>query len=610
MSLKSCVPLLLAPLALAQNPGGQVPGGAAQGAPQVQRSPMLIPQAVILPLGGRELTIDGSLSDWPELPALRLDDGRQISGTGYGAWHGPEDLGAVVFLVWDKTHLYVAAAVKDEWHRALDAETLSLTEVPAADSVVLSFDPERDTRANGNDPGRREDREFWLADEPGREVVQWDRLRGTARVLETAVARAVVLHDKEHGLTTYEARIPWSEILPVSMKPQAGLVFDMQIVVNDFDESTDPMPQTRIGWTFGCGPVVDPGLFGSAMLVADAAALQGKVPEFPAKPSVPRSDVLDADLWRGLTSELLQAPPVAQEGTDPPELVGGTGRLAILEKIDDQCAKFPRVDYLELNQRINRRMSREVAGICARGLPSWWRDRLVSVSRAAADPVPNGTARLFRLPMGGWLVRTSQKNFAVDAAGPDLAELLWGGIEFCILTQPLDVTRRNDQLLMRMFFAKPSRPVLTHIAFHLPVVSMNEMPLVEPGQSYGQPTGAMVRTIGSKLQDGSVTWSCSYRVEVPAGPTMLFAGNTLRPEEIEAQQVDLLVISPRNPSGYQIVAKVDPGIVVLDDGFLCQALPNQARVTLRDLHSAQRAIQPRRSVILAPGESWDVPKRK
>lgn len=605
MSLKTCVSLLVASFACAQNPGG-----APQRAPQQERSPMLIPQAVVLPLQGRELSIDGSLTDWPELPALRLDDGRQISGTGFGAWHSAQDLSAMMFLAWDATHLYVSAVVKDEWHRALDGKAPVLSEVPAADAVVLSFDPERDTRGGGNDPGRSEDREFWLADQAGREVVQWDRLRGTARVLEESVARSVVLHDAEQGLSTYEAKIPWSEILPAGRKPSVGLVFDLQIVVNDYDENTDPMPQTRIGWTFGCGPVIDPGLFGSVMLVGDAAALQGKVPEFPPKPGVAGSAVVDADQWRGLTSELLQSPAVVYEGTDPPELVGGTQRLAVLEKIEDHCATFPRVDCLELHQRINRRMSREVAGICARGLPSWWSDRLKSVALTAADPVPNTTARLFRLPMGGWLVRTPQKNFAVDAAGPDLAERLWGGIEFCLLTQPLDATRRNDQLLLRMFVAKPSRPVLTHIAFHLPVVAMKDMPLVVPGQSYGQPTGAMVYAIGETLQDGSVTWSCSYRVEVPAGPTMLFAGTTLRPEEVEAKQVDLLVISPRNPYGAQIVAKVDPALVVLDDGFLAQTYPSQQRVTLRDLHSAQRAIQPRRSLILAPGESWDVTKRQ
>lgn len=570
---------------------------------------MLLPQAVVLPLGGKEIEVDGSLAEWPELPALRLDDGRQVSGTGAGAWRGEADCSAVAFTAWDTTHLYFAAAVKDDWHRALDAELLRLTEVPAADSILLTFDPERDTRGNGNDPGRAEDREFWLGDEPGRQVILWDRLRGSARVLEGTVARCVVLHDKERGVSTYEARIPWSEILPIGVKPEIGRVFDMEIVVNDFDESTDPIPQTRIGWTFGCGPVIDPGLLGSAMLVGDAAALQGRVPEFPPKPSTASSAVKDADAWRALSAELLRLPPAEHRTVEAPELTGGSERLATLERIEDACDKFPRVDFLELHHRVNRRMNREVAGLCARGLPSWWRSRIESISRAAADPVPNGTARIFRLPMGGWLVRTPQKNFAVDAAGPDLAEMLWGGIEFCALTQPLDLTRRNDQLLLRMLVAKPPRPVLTHIAFHMPVISMNDIALVQPGQSYGQDTGAKVQAIGHVLQDGSVAWSCSYRVEVPAGPTMLFAGTTLKPDELGDETVDLLVISPRNPLGGQIVAKLNPALVILDDAFLPQTAPEQSRVTLRDCHSAQRAIAPRPSVLLAPGESWDVKRR-
>jgi hypothetical protein len=604
MPLPFCTVLVATAVGVAQGPGGQDPAAGAG-----PRSPMLLPQAVVLPVHGIQLEIDGSLADWPELPALRLDDGRQVSGTALGAWRGNDDCSAMVFVAWDLQYLYVAAAVKDDWHRALDGRTLQLSEVPAADALVLTFDPARDTRGSGTDPGRSDDREFWFGDEPGRQVIQWDRLRGSARLLDENGARCVVLHDKERGVTTYEARLPWREILPVATKPAAGLVFDLQMVVNDFDENTDPMPQTRIGWTFGCGPVVDPGLFGSAMLVADASALQGKVPDFPPKPAAAASPVLDADAWRGLSAELLRLPPAVHATREAPELTGGADRFAVLERIEDACATYPRVEFVELHQRIHRRMNREVAGLSARGLPSWWRTRLEAVSRAAADPVPNETARLFRLPMGGWLVRTPKKNFAVDAAGPNLAELLWGGIEFCVLTQPLNMTRRNDQLLVRMLAAKPPRPVLNHIAFHLPVVSMADMPLVEPGQAYGQPTGAMVHAIGHKLQDGAVAWSCSYRIEIPAGPTMLFAGTTLKPEELDDTKVDLLVISPRNPFGAQIVARCDPGLVVLDDAFVPQSLPHEERVTLRDCHSAQRVIAPRPSVLLAPGESWDVKRR-
>jgi hypothetical protein len=590
------VSLTAAALAQGQPPAGRPPA----------REPMLLPQAVVLPRGTREITIDGSLVDWPELPALQLDDQRQVSGTALDAWHGPQDLSAMAFLMWDSTHLWIACAVKDEWHRPLDANTLLLTEVPAADSVVFTFDPGRDTRGSGADPGRQDDREFWLADESGREVVQWDRLRGTARVLEAAAARMVSSHDKEHGITTHEARIPWREILPAGQQATAGLVLDMQVVVNDFDERTDAMPQTRVGWTFGMGPVVDPGLLGSIMLVADRAALDGRVPEFPPKPGTKLPPAPAAEFWQDLTARLVQRPPVVHDGALAPEEAGGVQRLAVLEAIEEQVAKMPRVDWLEFHHRIHRRMSREVAGIAARGLPSWWRDRLQSVSRMAEDPVPNRSARVFRLPMGGWLVRTTQKNFAIDPAGADLAEWLWGGIEFCILTEPLDLTRRNDQLLVRMLLGKPPRPVLGHIAFHLPAVTMESVPLVEQGQNYGQPTGVQVKALGKKASDGSVTWSCSYLIDVPAGPRLMVVGQNLRPDDVDALPVDVMILTPRNADSLAIVAKVQPRLVLVDEGFRCQSLPTMPRITLRELHAFQRAMQPQRSLLLAPGESWDV----
>lgn len=597
MSTKFLIPFLLAPSLVAQQP---------PSTPDPQRAPMLLPQAAVLPRGDREITIDGTLTDWPELPAIRLDDQRQLSGTAANAWRGPKDLSAIGFLMWDQDALYVAFAVRDEWHRALDANSLQLSEVPAADSVVLTFDPDRNTRAIGPDPGRREDREFWLADEMGRQVVQWDRLRGTARVLDGDEARVVVLHDKEASITSYEAKIPWQEILPPGRKAKGGLVFDMQIVVNDFDESTDPMAQTRIGWTFGCGPVIDPGLLASVMLVDDAEPLQGQMPTFPPKPSVSEPPAPPPAYWQDLTARLLQSPPKVHDGTEAPEQAGGLKRFGVLEEIEDQCARFPRVDFVEFHHRIHRRMTREVAGIEARGLPSWWRDRLRSVSKAAEDQVPNATARLFRLPMGGWLLRTPASGFLVDPAGGELAEWLWGGAGFCILTQPLDMTRRNDQLLMRMLLADPPHPVATHITFHLPVISMEQMPLLSPGQTVGPTAGPRIHALGETAPDGKVTWSCSYVVSIPAGPELLFAGPDLRPDQVEGDGFDLMIVSPRNPDALAVARRAAPKLVVIDDAFLCQSRPDVLRMKLRDLNNLQRLLLPLPSLILAPGESWDV----
>lgn len=589
----------------AQVPAPGTPAGGAAGAPQPRPEPMLLPQLLALPRGDRELTIDGTLTDWPELPAIRLDDRRQLSGTANNAWRGPSDLSAQAFLLWDEQALYVSCAVKDEWHRALDGKTLQLTEVPACDSVVLTFDPERDTRGLGTDPGRREDREFWLADEAGRQVVQWDRLRGTARVLG-APARCVAVHDKEHGITNYEASIPWSEILPPGKSPKVGLVLDVQIVVNDFDESTDPMPQTRIGLTFGCGPVVDPGLLASMMLVGDSASLRGVVPEFPPKPGTAAAPPTGEEQWQQWIANLLALPPTEFDGSGAAAECGGVKRLALLEQLDSECARMPRVDFLELHHRIHRRMSREIAGLSARGLPWLWRRRLEMLSKDAADPVAEGAARVYRLPMGGWLVRSATSNYVVDGAGADLAEYLWGGLGFAVLTQPLDMVRRNDQMLLRMYFAEPPRTVLTHIAFHLPMVPMETMSLVEPGKSYPTSTGAQIRTLGSALDDGKVTWSCSYCIEMAKGPRLLFVGPNLKANEADLTDVDLAIASPRNPELVEIVRRVKPRLVMIDDAFTVQSHPAQERVTLRELHAIQQELRPLHSVLLAPGESWTV----
>jgi hypothetical protein len=583
---------------------------AQEPEPPARPAGMLLPQAVVLPRGAQEITIDGSLIDWPQLPGIRLDDRRQLSGTAGGAWRGPADTSAFAFLMWDEQSLYVAVSVKDEWHRALDASTLSLTEIPAADSILLSFDPERNTRSNGPDPGRSEDRDFWLAEESSRAVVQWDRLRGTARVLPEGQARCVVVHDKEQGITSYEARIPWIEILPPGTRPRAGLCLDAQIVVNDFDESTDSMPQTRIGWTFGHGPVVDPGLLGSIMLVDDRRALEGVVPEFPPKPAVEESPLFAEATWRQLTARLLKRGPALYDGSLPPEEVGGVERLRVLEEIDSHCERFPRVDFIELHQRIHRRMNREVAGLMGRGLPWWWRERIEATSKAASDPVPAGTARIFKVPMGGWLVRSNAKNFVVDAAGNDLAAWLWGGTEFYVLTHPLDMTRRNDQLIVRMFAAEPPRPIFAHVVFHLPSVAMSSIPIVSPGRTYGQPSGTQVTPLCRQFPDGTVPVDCSYLVALPGGPDVAVVSPTCRPEDVAGRQAELVILSPRNVDALAIVEALAPGVIVVDESLLCQLHPAAARVSLADVHAFQRALLPRKSVVLAPGESWDVSRRR
>ena len=575
--------------------------------PDQARTSLPLPVGFVCSRGTRAIEIDGSLVDWPELPGVDLQDLRLLSGTSNGAWRSRADCSAAAFFMWDEEFVYFAATVKDEWHRALDTESIATSETPVADSVLLSFDPLRNTRAMGPDPGRADDMELWLSEESSHEVMRWDRYRGTARVLDTA--RVVVSHDKELSVTTYEVKVPWAEILPLGQKPAAGLALDVQIVVNDFDESTDPMPQTRIGWTFGCGVVADPALFGTVMLLADTGELKGELPQMPERRVIEVDARLRPEFWATISRQLRAEPAKVHDGKEAPEAAGGLARYEALQRLDHEIARFPRVDYVEFCQRIQRRMVREVAAAEQSSVPMFWdarmRDLLVDLE---ATPIKSG-CEIARLPQGGWLVRSEKQSFLVDPAGADVATRLWGHADFALLTEPVDMTRRNDQLLLRMVEATPQRPFFAHIAFHLPKLLMADMPLIMPGAVKLQSDGAEVAALGEVRDDGRVAYGMGYRIDLPGPLRILFAGPTLRVQDLPKGRCDALVLSPRNPECLDIAVAAAPGLTSLDDAFLCFCLPNVARVDLRTVHQLQKALLPLPSLLLAPGERWSLPRR-
>lgn len=595
--------------------GLQDPNAPAQD-PAQGPQPMQLPATLICRRGDRRIDVDGSLMDWPELPVIELSDPRQLSGTANGAWRSPDDLSGFAFAMWDEKYLWFAAAVKDEWHRPLDPKTFLTMETPAADSILLTIDPLRNTRALGPDRGRDDDVEFWLGDEASHLVLQWDRLRGHARLLDAGSntddpaddeSRLVVSHDKEKSITSYEMCVAWSSLLPLGVKPAVGSAFDMQVVISDFDETTDPMPQTRIGWTFGCGPVADPGLYGTAVLIDDTAPPNGKV-QIPPANVVTIAHELQRVYWFDLAQNIRAHPPTVHDGSRAPEAAGGTGRLSLLEELDYELGRYPRVDFVEFCMRAQRQMMREVAGIEQSGVPSFWDIQSRAVAKAAAEPAAPGTARLYRLPQNGWLVRGEKYAFLVDPAGAHAASLYWGATDFVLLTEPLDPARRSDPMLLRMADAKPPRPYFTHIVFHLPRTLMQEMPLVAPGDERPQPDGVIVRAVCEKRPDGRVPSAMGYLVSLPGRIRVLFAGSSLRAEDVPdlARNCQCLVLTARNPQALEIAAKVEPELVLVDGAFACSQLPNVERVSLAMAHALQRLLIPTKSLLLAPGESWEI----
>ncbi|MCC6781464.1 MAG: hypothetical protein IT457_01380 [Planctomycetes bacterium] len=606
------VPFGAAESALRQVPTPQDPVAQdppAQNPPARPVEPLPIPEAGVFRRGKARIVIDGALDDWPALPVIRLDDSRQVSGTALGAFRSLDDCAGRLFLCWDDEDLYVAARVKDDWHIRLPAEREQVNEIPPADSVLVWLDPERDTRALGNDSGRREDSAFWIAEVEGQgnRLVKWDRFRGEARFAATAAA--VVAPDKQEKVTTYEARIPWAEILGVGEKPVAGQILGAQFVLSDYDDPTDPMPQTRIGWTFGMGPRIDPGLLGSLLLLdsaAEDASRSGFVlpaippPAVRAEPPVP-----EAAYWVGLANRVARQPLAwVEAGTADPSFAGGTDWRALLDELELRVAEFPRVDYVEFVHAQHRRMNRECAGLAASGLPYFWDHVLEgTVRRATAEPPEHGFV-LWRLPQGGWLVRSKLASFAVDPAGFRLDHLLGAALDFVVLTSPGDPTRRNDQLLLRALARKVELPVFSHIALSLPGLEIEKFPLVMPGKDYAA-QGLSIHVCGDVDEKGLVARSVGYLFRWPDGATLLFSGPELLAETVDRERpVDCHVLSALHPEARVVGQRIEAKALVIDDVLRCADLPGSGgRVRLAEAFELQKGLRPRRSTIVLPGQS-------
>jgi hypothetical protein len=558
--------------------------------------------------GERNLVVDGSLQDWPSLVPLRLDDVRQLSGTADGAWSGPVDLAARLFLLWDEEFLYLGGQVSDDVHITLGPDRPGTVEVPPADAVVLRIDRLRDTLGLGPDSNRDDDRVFWLGKTEGGgfgKAVVWDQLAGTAEyVPDSVVAVRRVESDQR---TDVEVRLPWASILGENEAPQSGLVLGVQLSVEDFDRPEDPLAQSRIGWTFGSGARIDPGSFGGVVLVRSLDQPEGvEVPPPDPERRVERPEQTPEYWVQWLDDLRTTAPSLFTADDEDPAAIGTELRMRLLRRFEAQLERFPRADLIAFCHRIARRMNREVEGISERGLPFFWRHALGDVARRAMDPPPEPASfRLFRLPQGGWMVRSRWGNFGIDPTGYEIENELWGGMQFVLLTLPLDETRRNDRLLQRMLAQKPPRPVYTHVGFPLPLVDAEDMPAVRIGSAYRTDPFVVVPH-AIRRDEELVSVSAGYTVVFPDGARLVVSGRELREEDVR-EPVDLLLLDPAHPRAAVIGQRVGADVTVVDRTLQPHGpLRWGARVTLDEAFELQSKLRPHTSLLLAPGEFVDV----
>lgn len=179
-----------------------------------------------------QVTIDGAITDdeWGNAHATVIDKASQV--VGISNWGGPSDLSAEFRTKWDDDNLYLAIKVTDDVHHQpyTDGSTWQ------ADGIQLAIDPGRIYGAGSrgyNEIG------FALNNDGSVQKYRWIAVPGQFSGAFDGMKVAI----KRDGTTTsYEAAIPWAEIMPEGMTAKAGADIGFSFLINDSDG------QARRGW--------------------------------------------------------------------------------------------------------------------------------------------------------------------------------------------------------------------------------------------------------------------------------------------------------------------------------------------------------------------------
>jgi hypothetical protein len=588
--------------------------GAQEQAPPRKITVLDIPSYPVLRTDAT-ISIDGSLADWPkELPALLMDDPRQLSGTAHESWRGQSDLAARGALVWDDERLYLSMFVRDDWPRALPKETpIAAPIFPPCDTLEVFFDPKRDTRAAGEDPGRSEDREYVFGLMANKQPfsIAWRRLRGIR--YSDSTMRGVMLYNARQRAWTIEASFEWKELLGTEDPPKQGLPLDANFVFTDYDAATDGLPQTRIGWTFGSHPTrINPAMRGTLILMGKS--YDSKRP--PERPKLPRSSGIGQperatfETW----IDRLRALPVKPGRAG---LEGERGQL--LEALDRELARYPLADAQQLLLLMQRRMQRELAGYLYRGAPHALTYAMLEMLETLPEKYESERPTIYALPGRGFVVRGKQGMVQFGAGFP-VAERLVRDLNALCLQRAYDPMDRHDPLALRVFARKGA--VFAHTSFHLHGYGPFDPHVVAPGSAGKIAGGLDARVLGSKGEDGTVSPSAGYSMRWPGGFSVVDAALSALPEQLGNEldktaagkkKIDVLILDPRHPEWRKWLEECQVQDVLLygffdlprfrDGSIARNHRLADARDFLRELEKAGA-----RAWLLAPGQSWQPPQ--
>ncbi len=195
------------------------------------------------------IRIDGNLGEWQNAERVEMARSGQIRNK---EWGGVLDLSGHFALQWDTENLYLACEVQDD----ILYQPYANTELWRGDSVLVGISASRNALWDqiGYADGEHE---FGMALLSGNKPTL-QRFSGTPR--ENSPQPKIAVR-RDGSRLYYEAAIPWSQLRPISPKPEA--LFGLGLLFSD----EDGRGRGVLEWGSGLGEARRPGQFPSIRLV-------------------------------------------------------------------------------------------------------------------------------------------------------------------------------------------------------------------------------------------------------------------------------------------------------------------------------------------------------
>ncbi|WZL79746.1 chitobiase/beta-hexosaminidase C-terminal domain-containing protein [Eubacteriales bacterium mix99] len=253
------------------------------------------------------IKVDGTLSpeEWEDAMPFTANDKASYVPLNGGQWGGPEDISATGYLKWDKDNLYLAMNVMDDSH----VQTDKGSGIWSGDSVQFCLDPGRSIA-----PGyyHTNDEIGFALNSQDNAVYHWKWASSAGDDLTMPDAGFSVV--RKGTITSYEASIPWSDLVPDPNGIGENVDLGFSLLVNDSDPNEQGIGERKgfVQYMSGVGITKDMAQYGDLVLAEGT----NNPPETPEMEEIIQGYMEDGQLNSNLGDQLLYRVSIIQTMVD------------------------------------------------------------------------------------------------------------------------------------------------------------------------------------------------------------------------------------------------------------------------------------------------------